>query len=258
MTIGVVFEMGTSADYKGLIRQFSLILFIVLALYLALVRPLAKQAVNVLQCQIDENVIQLEESLSKAGEGPLPGKESLKTLEAILAQEEQNYQKLANFIDPPKAYLPEGTEEAGLYFIEQLHITVKRLKRQANTLKINIPQSFGFSEEMPADTKDVKLLLKKLDLVDRVTTLLMEQGVDEISLIKPLGVLEQRDPKSQELSYRQFPVQVSFLCNSPALVRFLYQMKNFSPVLVVKDIIIKKGEDQSLRVELLLSGLEVT
>jgi len=250
--------MATAPDYKGLVRQFSLVLFIVLVLYLTLVRPLAIQAVNVLQAQIDESVIQLEGYLSKAGEGPLPTEESQRRLKAVLAQEEQNYRSLVNFIDPPKVYLPEGTEEAGLYFIEQLHITAKRLKRQASTLKLDIPERFGFSEEMPADTEDVGLLLKKLDLVDRVTTLLMEQGVEEISLVKPLSPIEQRDPRTKELFYRQLPIQLSFLCDSSALVKVLYQMKNFSPVLVVKDIIIKRAEGQSLQVEMLLSGLEVS
>ncbi len=175
----------------------------------------------------------------------------------MLAREKQNYQGLLSLIDPPVRYLPEGTAEAGLYFIEQLHITLKRLRRQANSLNIVLPESFGFSEEMPAESENIELLLKKLDLVDRVTTSLMEQGVRKISLVKPLGAIEQRDSQTQELFYRQIPIQLSFSCDSAALVKFLYQMKNFSPALIVQDIIIKRAGGLSLQVEMLLSGLEV-
>jgi len=250
--------MASFANYKGLIRQSSIILFILLALYLALVRPLANQGVNMLRAQIEETTLQAERYISKNGEELLPEKKSLEALEASLAQNEQNRAMLKNFIDPDKEYLPAGTQEAGLYFIEQLHITTKRLKRQGNSLKIKIPESFGFSEEMPQDSENIELLLKELDIVDRVTTLLMEQGAEEISLVKALGPIEQRDQQSQKLFYRELPVQLSFLCNSSALVKFLYQMKNFSPALIIKDVVIKKGEGLSLQVEMLISRLLVS
>ena len=187
----------------------------------------------------------------------MPKEEFVQALEDYLRRYERNYKQLKEFIDPAREYLPEGTQEAGLYFIEQLHITTKRLNRQANTLKIKIPDSFGFSEQLPEDAADVVLLLKELDIVDRITTLLMEKGVKEISLVKPLSALEQRDGATQELFYRELPLQLSFSCNSSTLVNFLYQMKNFSPALFVKDIIIKRQEGLSLQVEMLLSRLVV-
>ena len=250
--------MAASTDYKALIRQSSVILFIILALYLALVRPLAKQGVNILQNQVDEAIIQLEKYIPEKEEDFLPTEEFTQAMETSLAQNEQNYNILKSFVDPDKEYLPPGTQEAGLYFIEQLHITTKRLKRQANTLKIKIPDKLGLSEEMPEDSQSVELLLKELDIVDRVTTLLMEQGVREISLVKPLSAIEQRDQGTQKLFYRELPVQLSFLCNSTTLVKFLYQMKNFSPSLIVKDIIIKKKDALSLQVEMLLTRLVVS
>lgn len=250
--------MSTSTDYKGLIKQSSIILFIILALYLALVRPLAKQGVNILQDQVNEAVVELEKYIPEKEEDFLPTEELVQAIKSSLAQDEQNYNILKSFVDPDKEYLPAGTQEAGLYFIEQLHITAKRLKRQGNTLKIKIPDSLGFSEEMPEDSRNVELLLKELDIVDRVTTLLMEQGVEEISLVKPLSAIEQRDQDTQELFYREIPVQLSFLCNSTTLVKFLFQIKNFSPALIIKDIIIRKKEALSLQVEMLLTRLVVS
>lgn len=250
--------MAHSTDYKGLIRQSSLILFVILALYLALVRPLARQGVNILQGQIDETVIQLGKYLPKKSGIVLPTEENVRVLQKNLAQEEQNYQELKGFLDPAGAYLPEGTQEAGLYFIEQLHITNKQLSRQANTLKIRVPSNFGFSEQMPEDTENVELLLKELDIVNRLTTLLMEEGVEEISLVKPLSPLEQRNKKTEKLFYRELPIQLSFLCNSATLVKLLYQLKNFSPVLIIKDIIIRKAQGLSLQVEMLVNRLVIS
>ncbi|MCQ9208010.1 MAG: hypothetical protein NG712_01330, partial [Omnitrophica bacterium] len=170
--------MSASTDYKGLIRQSSIIIFIVLALYLALVRPLAKQGVNILQGQIDEALVQLERYIPKEEEQPLPTQDLVRTLKAHLARNGENYQSLKGFIDSGKDYLPKGAQEPGLYFIEQLHITTKRLRRQANSLKIEIPEHFGFSEQMPDENENVEILLKELDIVDRVTTLLMEEGAE--------------------------------------------------------------------------------
>jgi len=250
--------MSGSTDYKGLFRQSSLILFIVLGVYLALVRPLAKQGVNILQGQIDEAVIELEGYIPEDQEQLLPTEKLAQGLERHLAQDKQNYQSLKTFIDPTKDYLPAGTQEPGLYFIEQLHITTKRLRRQANTLKIKIPETFGFSEQMPESDENVEILLKELDIVDRVTTMLMEEGAEEISLVKALGPEEQRDPETQKLFYHELPIQLSFLCNSSTLVKFLYQIKNFSPVLIVRDVIIRKQQGLSLQVEMLLSRLVVS
>lgn len=250
--------MGAGADYKGLIRQFSLVLLVISVLYLVLVRPIATQGVNILQGQIDEVIIQLQQYIPKTDEGTLPTEELVKALKTHLAQDEQNYQALKKFIDPEKELLPQGTQEAGLYFIEQLHIATKRLKRQATGLKIKIPETFGFSEEMPKDKESVELLLKELDIVDRLANLLMEERVEEISLVKPLSPLEQRDTQTQQLFYRELPIQLSFVCNSSTLVKFLYQMKNFSPVLIVKDVIIKRNEGMSLQVEMLVSRLVVS
>lgn len=250
--------MATSADYKVLIRQFSLVLSVILVLYLVLVRPLVQQGVKTLESEIRQTVTHLEKYIPSDEEGLLPTKGVLKSLEKSVAQEKRNYAKLKEFIDPEREYLPEEVTEAGLFFIEQLHITTKRLKRQASTLKIEIPTSFGFSEDMPESVEAVELLLKKLDLVDRLTTLLLEQNVREISLVKPLSLTEQRDEKTEKLFYRELPMQLSFLCSSSALVNVLYQMKNFSPVLIVKDIIVKKVGTRSLQVEMLLSRLIVT
>jgi len=250
--------MPDSAGYKNLIRQFSIVLSVILILYLILIRPLAQQGAKMLQDEIRQSVRELEKYISKDEDKILPTEEMVKSLEDYIKRDKSNYDQLKKFVDPPKEYLPENTDEAGLYFIEQLHIATKRLRRQANSLKIKIPDTFGFSEDMPENIENVELLLKELEVVDRLTTLLMEQGVEEISLIKPLTVTEQRDEESQKLFYREIPVQLSFLCSSSALVNVLYQMKNFSPVLVVKDIIIKKSVGRSLQVEMLLSRLVVT
>jgi len=207
-----------------------------------------------LQGDIDETISDLEKYIPKE-DGYLPKKVFVQDLETYLSQNKSNYQMLQKFIDPPKEYLPEDTQEAGLYFIEQLYITKKRLRRQANTLKIEIPESFGFSEDMPQDSEDVEALLKVLFTVEQLTTLLMEEKIAKISLIKPLRPVDNRDQETEKLFYREVPIQLSFLCDSPALIKFLYGIKNISPILIVKDIIIKREEESFLQVEMLLSRL---
>lgn len=247
-----------NTDYRGLIRQASIILFVVLAVYLALVRPLARQGVNLLENQIEEAVFQLEKYIPEQDQGILATKESVGALKSHLGRDKNNYQVLKRFVDPDKGYLPGSTEDAGLYFIEQLQTTSKRLGRQAKALKISIPESFGFSEEMPAQKENIEILLKELDAIDRVTTLMLEQKVEKIFLVKSLGTAEQRDLATQKLFYRELPIQLSFLCDSSTLIKFLYQIKRFSPALIVKDIVVKRQEGPSLEVQMLLSRLVIS
>ncbi|MFH1244877.1 MAG: Amuc_1100 family pilus-like protein [Candidatus Omnitrophota bacterium] len=238
---------------KGQIKQFSVVFLVLLVLYFALIRPLVQQGVNVLQKEIEETIELLQAYVSKKSDIVLPTKEVLQNFQKQLSQQEQNYTLLRNFIDPAKEYLPQGAVEPGLYFIEQLHIVTKRLQRQANSLKIAIPESFGFSKEMPEDTGNVELLLKELDVVDRVVTLLMEQGVKEVALVKSLPAVEVRDEKKEKLFYRELPTQLSFLCESSTLINFLYQLKIFSPVIFVKEITVKRAGGTSLEVKMLLT-----
>ena len=247
--------MAQGKNYKVLLRQSSIIFLVVFAVYFAIVRPLVRQSTSMLEEQIEDTALQLERYLPKEQAGFLPTQEVLAALQKALKREEQNYQNLKKVIDPSREYLPRGAQEAGLYFIEQLHIRTKRLRRQANTLKIKIPQALGFSEEMPADRESVELLLAELDALESSATLLMEQGIKEISLLKPLRVQEQRDHQTQRVLYKELPIQLSFLCNFAVLVKVLYQLKNLSPTLAIKDIIVRKTEDSSLQVEMLLSRL---
>lgn len=242
---------------KGQIKQFSVIFLILLVLYFALIRPLVQQGTTVLEKEIEETTELLQAYVSKKSDTVLPTKETLRHFQKQFAQYEQNYAILKNFIDPPKEYLPRDTAEPGLYFIEQLHIVTKRLKRQATSLKIAIPESFGFSKEMPEDAQNVELLLKGLDVVDRVVTLLMEQGVKEIMLVKSSPVVEVRDEKKEKLFYRELPTQVSFLCESNILVNVLYQVKIFSPVIFVKEISIKRTGETSLQVGMVLGRFSI-
>lgn len=245
--------------YKGIMRQFSIVVVAILVLYLVLVRPLTKQSVNALQDEIELTTKRLERYLPKQEGKVLPTRNAVSALKKQLEQEQDNYQQLKRFIDPARDYLPEGTAEAGLYFTEKVHIVSKRLSRQANTLKIKIPETLGFSTEvLPEETEDIELLLKGVDVVDRVMTLLMEEGVYEISLVKTTVPIEQRDQDTEKLVYKELPVQLSFLCTSPVLIKVLYQMKNFSPVLVVKDIIVKRTQGDFLQIDMLLSRLVVS
>ncbi len=239
-----------------LMRQLSVIVFVILTVYLALVRPLTKQSVNMLESEIKLTTRRLERYIPKQGLEGLPTKDALKSMEAYLKQDEKNYQKLKKFIDPQKDYLPEGTEEPGLYFTEQTHIISKRLKRQATAARIKIPENLGItSSALPEDSKNMELLLKQLDLIDRIMSLLLEQEVNEVSLIKALDPVERRGADTEKLLFKELPIQLSFLCNSSSFVKILYQIKNFSPVLIIKDIIIKRTAEDALQIDILLSRL---
>ena len=70
-------------------------------------------------------------------------------------------------------------------------------------------------------------------------------------------VVEKGDEENVELFYRELPIQLSMKCGTSTLVKFLYEMRKTSPVLIVKELKIKSAEDETLKVDMIVSELVV-
>ncbi len=57
--------------------------------------------------------------------------------------------------------------------------------------------------------------------------------------------------------YTELPLQLSFIIDTDSLVKFLQDMKNKSPMYIVKDLHIAPMEEEKLKVDLIVSGLVV-
>jgi hypothetical protein len=241
--------MDEMSKRKILIRRIAIGILLFLCLYLAFLKPLFKfERSRLLDEEIENRASRLESFSIEVGE--LPSEELFERLRKEVGQLDSEYKELISFIDPSKARLPEGASEAGLYFIERLHTLGKELERKAQVLGVSLPKTMGFSEDLPPSDM-VGLLLRELEMVEESVQALIEKEVNSISLIKPLSPMDKN-------FYTELPLQLSFICDTDCLVKFLQDLKNKSPMYVVKDLhITPEVEEEKLKVDLIVSGLVV-
>jgi hypothetical protein len=232
-------------------RQITVGILFLLAAYFLLFQRLLKKADLSLQEAIRNSEKQIKRYT--LADKTLPSAESQKRLEQYLKKCLQNYQTLGDFIDPMILRLPASAQEPGLFYLERLHTVEKKLQRQAALKKINLPKTLGFSEEIPR-LEEVEILLRQIEMVDVLSAKLMEGNLSEIYLIKPLKSIERVDSETEKPFYCEIPVQIGFISDTESLIRFLYEIKNLSPVIYVEDLEVKSLEEPKIKTELVLSS----
>lgn len=235
---------------KSMVRQAVVVILVCFGVYFLLIRPFWGARKALLEKEIEEKSALLKKYISK--EGWAPSAEAYNQLAKANERLERDFKVLSEFIDPKRVRLPEDILEPRLYFKERLYGVKKRLDEGAKEKGVELPANLGFSEELP-EPEAVPELLRRLGTVDSLVTLLIEKGATAINLIKPLETKELVDPQTDLLICKELPLQLGIECNTAMLVEFLYGVGKASPVLVVKDLKVKSGPGQSLKVDLLIS-----
>lgn len=245
----MVSDAGRRMAKQGLIA-----ILICFGIYLFLVRPIWGAKKGLLERELEEKSTLIKEYVSK--EGWPPSAEAYNLLARQKESLEGDAKALGELIDPPKVYLPESVLEPRLYFKERLYGVKKRLDDGARERGIELPPNLGFSEELP-EPEMVPILLRRLETVGSLVTILIEKGATSIGLIKPLEPTQTLDPQTNQPIYKEMPLQLKLECPTATLVEFLYEVRKASPVLVVKELKIKSGQGESLEVEVLISEVAI-
>ncbi|RLF06990.1 MAG: hypothetical protein DRJ64_03930 [Thermoprotei archaeon] len=186
----------------------------------------------------------------------MPTMRRVKKEQVRLDEMKEHFETVRKFATVQPIAPPEDVVEKGVYFKKRLYLAHKRIKKMAANLEVDIPETIGFGEALPAD-KDVPLLLRKLETIDTVLTIILNKNVESIMVIKILDDRNYTDDKGNEIPVIEISLRIDINCTKQSLVDILYAIGALKPFIVVKDISVKNLKEGILEASLILSRLIV-
>ncbi|MCX5692695.1 MAG: Amuc_1100 family pilus-like protein [Candidatus Omnitrophica bacterium] len=234
---------------KNILKQ-GLIIFAVLAgIYIFFLSPFLREGRSIIDEELERKISDMKRFITLTG--TVPSKESFAKMEKEKNSLEEKFSDLVDFVDPKKARLSEKNAEAGLYFIEKLHSTMKKFESDSAAKGVKLPENLGFGDGLPKDNM-VPVLLRQLEIIEFVVEILLKNGGSDVYALKPLKSIENIEPVSKKLFYTELPIQISIKTGTKTLMNLLLELKNASPVISVKELHVKSIEPDSGDVEISL------
>ena len=248
--------MLKTAKERTILKQGLIVLAVLAGIYIFFLSPFLKEGRSIMDEELERKISEMKKfiTLTRA----VPSKESFTKMEKERDLLEDKFSSLANFTDPEKARVSEKNSEAGLYFIEKLHSTIKKFEIEAGAKNVRLPENLGFGDGLPKDSM-VSLLLRQLEIIEFAVGELLKSNSSDIYTLKPLKPIEYIEPVSKKLFYTELPVQISIKTTTSAFVNLLLALKNASPVISVKELHVKSIESGSgdAEISLVLSSFMV-
>ena len=230
--------MLKTAKEKLVLKQGFIIVGIMAAFYFFVLNPFLKEGNSILDEELERKVAEIKRYISRTGS--LPSKKSFDRMEKETLGLEKKSKELIDFVDPEKVRISESSSEAGLYFIERLHSSIKNFSEKVDLKEIKLPENLGFGDGLPKESM-VETLLRQLEAIELVVGILLEAETIEFFVIKPLRAIDYIEPLTKEAFYTELPVQFSIRTDTEVLVDLLLKLKNESPILSVKEIHVRSG-----------------
>lgn len=242
---------------KNILKQGLIVIAVMAGIYMFFLSPFLKEGRLIMDEELERKISEMKRFITLTG--TVPSKESFLKMDKGRISLEERLFSLADFIDPKKIRLSEKDSEAGLYFIEKLHSTMKKFEIDAGAKDAKIPENLGFGDGLPKDNM-VPVLLRQLETIEFVTEALLKSGHSDIYALKPLKPIEYIEPVSKKLFYTELPVQISIRTDTKAFMDLLLELKNASPMVSVKELHVKNIELDSTGIEisLVLSTFMIT
>ena len=224
---------------KIILKQGLIFIGVLAGLYFFVLSPFMREGGSILDEELERKTTEIKRYITRTGS--LPSRESFGKLEKENEALEGKLQQLVDFVDPEKMRISESDTEAGLYFIERLHGSIKKFSEEAASKEASLPEDLGFGGGLPKESM-VDVLLRQLETVELVIDILLESERIEFTAVKPLKSIDYIEPLSREVFYTELPVQISIKTDTLALVNLLLELKNKSPVVSVKEMHIRSGD----------------
>lgn len=234
---------------KAILKQGILAVGIIAGLYFFVLNPFLKEGSSILDDELERKTADIKKYISRTGS--LPSKESFDKLKKEKLDMQDKLKQLMDFVDPQKTRVGESNSEAGLYFIERLHSSMKQFSEKASSKGIKIPENLGFGDGLPREDL-VDPLLRQLETVELVMGILLKNDEVEFSAIKPLKAIDFIESLSKGVFYTELPVQISIKADTRDFVELLVELKNASPVVSVKEMHVRSSDSGSDKIEVSL------
>ena len=241
--------MLKSGREKIILKQGLIVLAVMAGAYIFFISPFLKEGGSIMDEELDRKISEMKRFITLTGAAP--SKEVFSRMEKEKGSLEDKFSSLADFVDPKKTRVSGKDREAGLYFIEKLHSTMKKFELETGAKAAKLPENLGFGDGLPKDNM-VPALLRQLETIEFAVEKLLKSGNSDIYSLKPLKSIEYIEPVSKALFYTELPVQVSVKTDTKALMGLLLELKNARPVISVKELHVKSIEPDSGDVEISL------
>ncbi len=241
---------------KNILKQGLIVLAVLAGIYVFFLSPFLKEGRSIIDDELERKISDMKRFITLTG--TVPSKESFAKMEKEKNSLEEKFSGLVDFVDPKKPRLSEKNAEAGLYFIERLHSTMKKFELEATAKGAKLPENLGFGDGLPKDNM-VPVLLRQLETIEFAVGILLKNEGSDVYALKPLKSIENIEPISKKLFYTELPVQISIKTDTKTFMNLLLELKNASPVISVKELHVKSIEPDTggLEVSLVLSTLMV-
>jgi hypothetical protein len=241
---------------KNILKQGLIILAMLAGIYIFFLSPFLKEGRSIIDEELERKISDMKRFITLTG--TVPSKESFAKMEKEKNSLEEKFSGLVDFADPKKARLSEKNTEAGLYFIEKLHSTMKKFESEAAVTGAKLPENLGFGDGLPKDNM-VPVLLRQLETIEFAVGILLKNKGSDVYALKPLKSIENIEPISKKLFYTELPIQISIKTDTKTFMNLLLELKNASPAISVKELHVKSIEPDTgdLEISLVLSTLMV-
>lgn len=239
--------MLKSGKEKLLLKQGLIVLAILAGVYIFFLSPFLKEGRSIIDEELERKISDMKRFITLTG--TVPSKESFSKMEKEKKSLEEKFLSLVDFVDPKKTRLSGKNAEAGLYFIEKLHSTMKKFETETSEKDTKLPENLGFGDGLPKDNM-VPVLLRQLEIIEFAVDVLLKNTGSNIYALKPLKSIEYIEPISKKLFYTELPVQISVKTDTKTLTNLLLGLKNASPVISVKELHVKSIEPDLGEVEI--------
>lgn len=244
--------MLNTAREKTVLKQGLIVMGIMALLYFFVLNPFLKEGSSILDEELERKSAEIKRYISRTGS--MPSKQGFDAMEKETFAIKEKLEELIDFVDPEKVRMSESSTEAGLYFIERLHSSMKKFSEKADSKQVKLPENLGFGDGLPKESM-VETLLRQLEAIEMVMDILLEADTIEFFAIKPLKSIDYIEPLSKEVFYSELPLQFFIKTDTKALVNLLLELKNGSPMVSVKEIHVRSGgsDTNDIEVSLVLS-----
>lgn len=234
---------------KTILKQGLIVLAVLAGIYIFFLSPFLKEGRSIMDEELERKIQEMKRFITLTG--TVPSKESFAKMEKEKDSLQEKFSSLVDFVDPKKARISEKNAEAGLYFIEKLHATMKKFEAGSEAKAVKLPENLGFGDGLPKDNM-VPVLLRQLEIIEFAIGVLLKNGGSDVYALKPLKSIEYIEPVSKDLFYTELPVQISIKTDTKTLMNLLVELKNATPVISVKELHVKSIDASSGQVEISL------
>lgn len=234
------------AREKTVLKQALVVVGIMIVLYFFVLSPFLKEGSSILDEELERKGAEVKRYISRTGS--LPSKESFDRMEKEMLTTEDKLKELIDFVDPETVRISESSSEAGLYFIERLHSSIKKFSEKADLKDVKLPENLGFGDGLPKESM-VEILLRQLEAIELVVDILLEADTIEFFAIKPLKAIDYIEPLGKGLFYSELPVQFFVRTDTETLINLLVKLKNESPMFSIKEIHVRSGSPDTKDIE---------